>query len=177
MQDLAPTPRQWRQDSMSKSVEMMFMPGHSRRQKPRTPSVLRRRRRAPAVHTHAVALATMFNSTSSPCGNVLQAAHDEPLMQLFVASSLVEAASHVYAANLIDHFAGDDKISSWLAREWEPQKIQHGSMLRQFISRTWPSYDWEAAYEGFFREYTVGCTQAAPEPALSENSDTKNQRL
>jgi hypothetical protein len=57
---------------------------------------------------------------------------DEPMVLLLAASSFVEAASHVYSCNLAAHFAGDDEVSEWLEKQWEPQETQHGRMLRTY---------------------------------------------
>ena len=89
---------------------------------------------------------------------------DEALLLLLAASSFVETASPVYARNLIQHFAEDPEIAGWLARQWEPEEVQHGRVLRAYIARAWPDFGWVRAYAGFFRDYTSRCTQEELEP-------------
>lgn len=89
---------------------------------------------------------------------------DEPLLLLIAACSFVESAAHVYAGNLIGHFSGDERISEWLSRHWEPEELQHGRALRAYVERVWPDYDWPRAYAAFFADYSRLCTAEDLEP-------------
>ncbi len=95
------------------------------------------------------------------------AREDEPLLLLVAACSFVESAAHVYAGNLIGHFAADARISAWLARHWEPEELQHGRALRAYVERVWPDYDWPRAYAAFFADYGRLCTPEDLEPVRS----------
>lgn len=90
--------------------------------------------------------------------------NDEPLLLLLAASSFVEAASAVYSRNLLEHFAGDENISVWLAGRWEHEELQHGRALRAYIAKAWPGFRWERAYRAFFPDYTGRCTREELEP-------------
>lgn len=92
---------------------------------------------------------------------------DEALVLLLAAASFVESASHVYAANLVSHFAAAPRVASWLAQHWEPEELQHGRALRGYVERVWPEYDWQRAYDGFFADYRRLCTPEALEPRRS----------
>ncbi len=78
---------------------------------------------------------------------------DEPLLLLLTAASFVEATSDVYACNLRRFFAGDEEISTWLESHWEPEELRHGRLLRAYVGRCWPEFDWQRGYEHFLREY------------------------
>jgi hypothetical protein len=85
--------------------------------------------------------------------------YGEPLVLLLAGSSFVEAASHVYTRNLVEHFAGDAEVSDWLVQYWEPQELQHGRALRSYVAKIWPDFDWERGYERFLRDYSRLCSQ------------------
>ena len=83
---------------------------------------------------------------------------DEPLLLMLVASSFVEAGTHLYASNLIAHFEDDSEVATWLAEIWEREELQHGRALRTYVANAWPAFDWERAYAGFMKDYRPLCT-------------------
>jgi hypothetical protein len=83
---------------------------------------------------------------------------DEPLLLMLVASSFVESGTHLYASNLIAHFAGDSEVTTWLAEIWEREELQHGLALRTYVAHAWPQFDWERAYAEFIKDYGSLCT-------------------
>jgi rubrerythrin len=83
---------------------------------------------------------------------------DEALLLMLVASSFVESATHIYASNLIAHFAGDAEVTDWLAGTWEREELQHGRALRSYVAHVWPDFSWKRAYARFISEYRPLCT-------------------
>jgi hypothetical protein len=95
------------------------------------------------------------------------AAQTEGLFYLVATASFMEAATDLYTQNLIDHFRGDDEVTSWLERHWLPEELQHGRALRRYVETAWPDFDWERSYRPFFEEFTVICRDEALEPGRS----------
>jgi rubrerythrin len=85
---------------------------------------------------------------------------------LVTAASLMESATDLYTANLVDYFAGDEEVTSWLENFWLPEELQHGRALRHYVSVVWPEFDWEPAYRRFVEELRPFC-QEALEPTRS----------
>lgn len=90
---------------------------------------------------------------------------DEALFFLLATSALVEAATHHYASNLIEYYAGDAELAAWLRRHWQPEELQHGAALRAYVEAVWPEFSWERAFGGFYPEYAAACTQEELEPS------------
>jgi hypothetical protein len=93
---------------------------------------------------------------------------DDTLYFVLATSALVEAATHHYAANLADYYAGDAGLAAWLRAQWQPEELQHGLALRSYTEAVWPEFDWSVAFGGFYPEYAAACTreQLEPSPAL-----------
>src|SRR5712672_1394579 len=62
---------------------------------------------------------------------------DETLLAIIASSSMIESASDVYTANLVRYYEGDAEVGNWLSRQWEPEELQHGEVLRAYIARVW----------------------------------------
>jgi hypothetical protein len=90
---------------------------------------------------------------------------DEALFYMLATSALVEAATHHYASNLIDYYAGDVELAAWLRSHWQPEELQHGRALRAYVEAVWPEFSWERAFGGFYPEYAAACTQEELEPS------------
>jgi hypothetical protein len=90
---------------------------------------------------------------------------DETLFFLLATSALVEAATHHYASNLIEYYAGDAELARWLRVHWQPEELQHGESLRAYVEAVWPEFSWERAFGGFYPEYAAACTQEELEPS------------
>jgi hypothetical protein len=88
-----------------------------------------------------------------------KARDDETLFFLLATSALVEAATYHYASNLIEYYAGDAELASWLRAQWQPEELQHGRALRAYVEAVWPEFSWERAFGGFYPEYSAACTQ------------------
>lgn len=88
-------------------------------------------------------------------------AHDEDMFYLLMSASFVETGSDTYAANLGAHYARYPDIQHWLQERWEHEELQHGESLRRYVEAVWPSFDWQKAYDSFFAEYSLLCTQEA----------------
>ncbi len=81
----------------------------------------------------------------------------ETLFYLLAAASLMESATDLYTENLIDFFAGDEEVTSWLEQYWLPEELQHGRALRHYVEVAWPEFDWEPARRRFVKEFKPFC--------------------
>jgi hypothetical protein len=84
-------------------------------------------------------------------------AHSEAYFYLVASASLMESATDLYTENLIDYFADDEEITSWLKKYWLPEELQHGEALRRYVEAAWPKFDWEPARQGFVEEFKPYC--------------------
>lgn len=75
------------------------------------------------------------------------------LFYMVGVASLIEITTDLYTRNLLAHFAGDAEVTGWLSRGWEPEELQHGHALREYVCRAWPDCDWDAIYAGFYADY------------------------
>jgi hypothetical protein len=94
-------------------------------------------------------------------------ARTEAFFYLVAAASLMESATDLYTENLIDYFAGDEEITSWLEKYWLPEELQHGQALRRYVEVAWPEFDWEPARRRFVEEFRPFCDTAL-EPTRSQ---------
>jgi hypothetical protein len=81
----------------------------------------------------------------------------EELFYLVTSASFIETASDLYARNLVQHFADNHEVSEWLEHTWEPEELQHGLALREYVRHAWPEFDWEAQYAKFFEDNSAVC--------------------
>jgi len=91
----------------------------------------------------------------------------EELFYMIAGASFIETASDLYTRNLVQHFADNAEVSDWLAQSWEPEELNHGRALREYVAHVWPEFDWETQYGKFFAEYSTLCK---PELLLPERS-------
>jgi hypothetical protein len=84
--------------------------------------------------------------------------HNEDLFFLLCSSSFVESGSDLYTQNLINHFAGDLELQTWLSQHWEHEELQHGRALSAYVRKVWPEFDWETGFQAFWTEYGAVCT-------------------
>ena len=91
----------------------------------------------------------------------------EELFIMVTGASLIESTTHLYAGNLIKHFAGDEEIARWLKRGWEREELQHGRALREYVRHAWPDFDWDTVYAGFLRDFSAVAKPEALLPARS----------
>jgi hypothetical protein len=92
-------------------------------------------------------------------------ANDALAFRIVLLASFIETGSDLYAANLIEYFAGDAEVSRWLLESWQPEEVQHGNALRAYAARVWPAFDWQRRYDEFFAAYSRTCTVDDLEPA------------
>ena len=85
-------------------------------------------------------------------------AEDQFLKKLIAMASFVEITSDLYEKNLATFYEGDEEIVGWLEKTWEPEEVQHGKALREYVRHAWPELDWDKAYRGFYEEYAPLCT-------------------
>jgi hypothetical protein len=86
-------------------------------------------------------------------------AGDEILFFLVTTASFVETATDTYTHNLIEYYAGDPEIARWLEQHWQVEELQHGRALKRYVQLTWPFFDWEEVYAGFFKEFSAKCAR------------------
>ena len=84
--------------------------------------------------------------------------HNEDLFFLLCSASFVESGSDLYTHNLVDHFAGDEALQTWLSQHWEHEELQHGRALAAYVRKVWPEFDWERGFKSFWDEYGAVCT-------------------
>ena len=96
---------------------------------------------------------------------VARVRHNEDLFFLLAGASFVESGSQLYARNLVEHFAGDEELQTWLSQQWEHEELQHGRALAAYVRAVWPEFDWEAAFQSFWVEYGAACTAEQLEPS------------
>ncbi len=92
-------------------------------------------------------------------------ANDAMAFKIVFLASFIETGSDLYASNLINYFADDAGLSSWLRQSWQPEEMQHGEALREYAERVWPDVDWKLKFEEFFGAYSRTCTMGDLEPA------------
>jgi hypothetical protein len=93
---------------------------------------------------------------------------DDALFLLVCSASFVESGSDTYTRNLVEQFADDHEVGTWLREHWEPEELQHGRALQAYVRHVWPEFDWDAAYAAFFAEYERVCTMEELEPTRGQ---------
>jgi len=83
---------------------------------------------------------------------------NEDLFFLLCSASFVESGSDLYTHNLVDHFAGDETLQTWLSQHWEHEELQHGRALAAYVKTVWPEFDWDKGFAAFWDEYGAVCT-------------------
>ncbi|HEV2098485.1 MAG TPA: ferritin-like domain-containing protein [Stellaceae bacterium] len=91
-------------------------------------------------------------------------AGSDAFFYLIASASLMESATDLYTANLIDYFVGDTEVTSWLEKYWLPEELQHGQGLRRYVASAWPNFPWEDVRARFVEEFRPFCDEAL-EPA------------
>ncbi|MES1196240.1 MAG: ferritin-like domain-containing protein [Steroidobacter sp.] len=81
----------------------------------------------------------------------------EDVFVLVCSSSFIESGSDLYTQNLVRHFPDDIALQTWLSQHWEQEELQHGRALSAYIQHVWPEFDWHAAYQCFWNEYSKQC--------------------
>lgn len=92
----------------------------------------------------------------------------DDLFLLVCSASFIESGTDTYTRNLVDYFADDAEVGSWLLEHWEPEELQHGRALKAYIHHVWPEFDWDGAYAEFFSEYAKLCTVEQLEPTRGQ---------
>lgn len=90
---------------------------------------------------------------------------NEDLFFLLCSASFVESGSDLYTHNLVDHFAGDETLQTWLSQHWEHEELQHGRALAAYVKAVWPEFDWDKGFASFWDEYGAVCTAEQLEPS------------
>ena len=87
-------------------------------------------------------------STHRPLQLVLVRANG-PLFYSVAAASLLETGMPLAADRLLYYFGADQVLSQWITAEWLPRKMARAAQLREYVSVTWPEFDWHAGQEQF----------------------------
>ena len=93
--------------------------------------------------------------------------NSEELFYMVAGASFIETTSDLYTRNLVRHFSDNQEVREWLEQGWEPEELQHGRALREYVRHAWPEFDWERQYAAFFADYSALCK---PEMLLPERS-------
>jgi hypothetical protein len=70
-----------------------------------------------------------------------------PLFYSAAAASLLESMGPYFAQRVRAFFRGDKALIEWIESEWLPRKAARAAALRDYVQKTWPEFDWSAAYE------------------------------
>jgi hypothetical protein len=70
-----------------------------------------------------------------------------PLFYSIAAAALLEALAPVYTARLRHLLRTDQVFSDWMEKDWLPRKAARAAALRDYVEKTWPEFDWTAAFE------------------------------
>ena len=95
-------------------------------------------------------------------------ASNETFFFLVSSASFVEITTDLYTSNLVAHYAGDDEVTTWLNEHWQPEELQHGAALKRYVETVWPDFDWNRAYQSFYREYGQLCNATQLEPTRAQ---------
>jgi hypothetical protein len=120
-------------------------------------------------HTRPVATRRHWSIDDIPWHEICRdaAAQTKGLFYLVASASLMESATDLYTENLIEYFADDKEVTSWLENYWLPEELQHGEALRRYVQVAWPDFDWEPAREQFVEEFRPYC-DISLEPTRSQ---------
>lgn len=108
--------------------------------------------------TYTTALPWTLESLDLGRIDIARIRHNEDLFFLLCSSSFVESGSDLYAQNLVDHFADDAELQTWLTEHWKHEELQHGRALAAYVRAVWPEFDWDAAFATFWHDYGAVCT-------------------
>ena len=88
------------------------------------------------------------NSTCRPVQLVLIRAN-APLFYSITAASLLEADMSLAADRLLHFFGSDPAFGRWITTDWLPRKMTRARELREYVTTTWPEYDWTSGREQY----------------------------
>jgi hypothetical protein len=94
-------------------------------------------------------------------------AGSEELFYLLTTASFIESTTHLYSANLAEHFRDDAEVAGWLTDYWKPEELEHGKALRRYVRQAWPDFDFDMVYRDFLAEFSATCKIEALLPQRS----------
>lgn len=115
--------------------------------------------------SHTTSLPWTLESLDLDRIDIERVRHNEDLFFLLCSASFVESGSDLYTHNLVDHFAGDEALQTWLSQHWVHEELQHGRALAAYVKAVWPELDWERGFQSFWKEYGAVCTAEQLEPS------------
>ena len=91
--------------------------------------------------------------------------HDPFCFYACVLPSFLESAVPTYVENLEPLFREDPETLAWLHDTWLPEEAEHGRLLRNYVERVWPEFQWERAYVEFCVLYLPRCETGKLRPS------------
>ena len=82
---------------------------------------------------------------------------DSFLFYSITISSLLESTAGTFVENLEPIYGNDPKLNQWLKTVWLPEELHHGELTKSYVTNTWPGFDWDSAYQQFFKNYQPRC--------------------
>src|SRR5579859_2292832 len=80
---------------------------------------------------------------------------DEELFYLLTTASFTKTAIGLYVNALVRRLSVDIDIQNWVELPWRREQLKHGMALKRYIRAVWPNFDWDSAYEFFYKEYAA----------------------
>lgn len=80
--------------------------------------------------------------------------------------SFLESTVPTYVENLEPFFRADPDTLAWLRDTWLPEEAEHGRLLRAYVERVWPEFQWEQAYAEFRVRYVPRCETGNLRPSV-----------
>jgi hypothetical protein len=72
-----------------------------------------------------------------------------PLFFSLAAASVLETAASRHCERMLRLFEHDAEFRAWIENDWMPAKVARAKQLRDYVRKTWPEFDWTAAYEQY----------------------------
>jgi rubrerythrin len=84
-------------------------------------------------------------------------AKDYFIFTILACASFIEISADTYSSKFVKTFSWERDIAHWLENDWKIEEEQHGHILRAYIERVWPGFEWEKAYSDFITQYQKIC--------------------
>jgi hypothetical protein len=72
--------------------------------------------------------------------------------------SFLESTVPTFVDNLNVIFKNDKALLQWLSDIWLPEELEHGRLGKEFVTETWPEFDWGGAFQEFIKSYEPCCS-------------------
>lgn len=71
--------------------------------------------------------------------------------------SFLESRVDTYVENLEPFFNCDPCAKEWLENVWLPEEQEHGRLMKEYVEKKWPDYQWDLGFEEFSQLYIPQC--------------------